>query len=621
MINSQSQLRKIYLERQRSALWEYYCYYLKEFVQKLFVVGCAEGLLSAGITIQRITHQTTIKGDHLPSAVAWNFINPFVPSTQKMTLGTALAKYYPADITPTLKIPKSIYDNCVNSVLNGQASAISAQGKTLFWVLFFVTAFFLGKSIYQEYRKEQQDTGFIRGSRLLTTKEVALSTSKKKAIMHIGLVRIPTELESRHILVYGASGSGKSTLLAQMLHSINTYVAKTKKSRPYVLIDVKPEFIGKFYQEGDIIFCPFDKRGVAWNPFNDINDMSDYDSFARSLFSFKGKDPFWEEAAARILGDILKALQLQDKATLENLRSTLHMDVDELRCTLAVLPLEQFKSNSLLDSPDNTIQSILATLNVNTAVFDYLASDPNESFSFRKYIQGEYRRPDGTIPNLYILSPANKSELMTPLITLATNIMMTATLSLPPDSKRRIYFFLDELGNMNKIQMLPDLITKGRSYGASIIAMSQDSGRIKEKYGPEVTQSMTNNFSTFLSLRINEASSAADIAKNFGEGEFRETHVSSQTTKNEGPTTTYSQDRKTYPVVAASELLNLHQFHGFLKMTEYGICPVTVPNIHYPDRVSNFEPLPEQTITDHQEPKKTKRADFIAHFRKNKKED
>lgn len=620
MTNSQSQLRKIYQERQRTALFEYYRYYLIEYAQKLFVVGSAEGLLSAWITIQRITRQTTIQGDHLPNAVAWNFINPFVPSSQKILLGNALAKYF-TDASPALQIPKRVYDDCVNLVLDGQASAIAAQGKMLFWFFFLGTAVLLGKNIYQEYRKEQQDTGFIRGSRLLSTKKMALSTGKKKAILHIGPVRIPTDLESRHIMVYGASGSGKSTLLAQMLHSINTYVAKTKKSRPYVLIDVKPEFIGKFYRKGDIIFCPFDKRGVAWNPFNDINDMTDYDSFARSLFSFKGKDPFWEEAAARILGDILKALQLQDKATLENLRSTLHMDVDELRCTLAVLPLEQFKSNSLLDSPDNTIQSILATLNVNTAVFDYLTSDPNESFSFRKYIQGEYRRPDGTIPNLYILSPANKSDLMTPLITLATNIMMTATLSLPPDPKRRIYFFLDELGNMNKIQMLPDLITKGRSYGASIIAMSQDSGRIKEKYGPEVTQSMTNNFSTFLSLRINEASSAADIAKNFGEGEFRETHVSSQTTKNEGPTTTYSQDRKTYPVVAASELLNLHQFHGFLKMTEYGICPVTVPNIHYPDRVSNFEPLPEQTITDHLEPKKTKRTDFIAHFRKNKKED
>lgn len=620
MINSQSQLRKIYQERQRAALWEYYRCYLKEYAQKLFVLGSAEGLLSAWITIQRITRQTTIQGDHLPNAVAWNFINPFVPSTQKVTLGTALAKYDP-DISPALRIPKSLYDDCVNSLLNGQASAISAQGKALFWFFFLMTAFCLGKNIYQKYRKEQQDSGFIRGSRLLPSKEVALSTRKKKAIMHIGPVRIPTDLESRHILVYGASGSGKSTLLAQMLHSINAYVTKTKESRPYVLIDVKPEFIGKFHRKGDIIFCPFDKRGVAWNPFNDITDVTDCDSFALSLFPLKGKDPFWDLAAARLFSDILKALQLLGKANVKDLRSTINMDVDELRSTLAVLPLDQFKSNSLLDAPGATLQSIRSTLNVNTSVFDHLKSDPKESFSFKKYIQGKYRRPDGTMPNLYILSPANKSDLMTPLITLATNIMMTATLSLPPDPKRRIYFFLDELGNMNKIQMLPDLITKGRSYGASIIAMSQDSGRIKEKYGPEVTQSMTNNFSTFLSLRINEAASATDIAKNFGEGEFRETHVSSQTTKNEGPTTTYSQDRKTYPVVTPSELLNLPQFHGFLKMTEYGICPITVPNVHYPDRVPNFVPVPEQTIAKQPEPIKTKRDDFIAHFRKNKKED
>lgn len=619
MSDSQFQLQKIYQERQRAALLEYYLYYLKEFGQKLFVLGSAEGLLTAWITVQRISHQTTIQGDQLPSAVAWQFINPLVPSTQKVAFGPALAKYF-TDVPPTLQVPKMLYDKYVDLLLNGQATIIASQGKTLFWIFFLGTAYLLGRNIYRKYRRERLNTGFIRGSRLLPTQKIALATKKGQSIMHVGPVRIPTELESRHILVYGASGSGKSTLLAQMLHSINTYVEKTKKSRPYILIDVKPEFIGKFYQEGDIVFCPFDKRGVAWNPFNDIKDMADYDSFARSLFSFKGKDPYWEQSAARILADILKALQLHDKATVSDLQATLRMDLDDLQEFLEILPPEKYNSKTIMSGPESTIQSTLSTLNVNTAVFDYL-KDAGESFSFRKYIKGEYRRPDGTIPNLYILSPADKSELMAPLITLATNIMMTATLSLPPDPKRRIYFFLDELGNMNKIQMLPDLITKGRSYGASIIAMSQDSGRIKEKYGPEVTQSMTNNFSTFLSLRINEAASAADIAKNFGEGEFRETHVSSQTTKKQSPTITYSQDRKTYPVVTASELLNLPQFHGFLKMTEYGICPITVPNIHYPDQVPNFDPVPAETIIDQLRPAKSKKEDFVAHFRKTKKEE
>lgn len=291
MSESQFQLRKIYEERQRTALWEYYRYYLREFGQKLFILGFAEGLLFTWITVLRISHQATIQGDHLPTSVAWKFINPFVPSSQKTVFGSTLAKYY-EDISPSIQIPKKLFDECVDSVLNGQATLIAAQGKMMFWLFLLATAFLLGQNIYRKYRRERQDTGFIRGSRLRPTKEMALSTGKKKFIMQIGPIHIPTDLESRHILVYGASGSGKSTLLAQMLHSINNYVNKTKESRPYILVDVKPEFIGKFYKEGDIVFCPFDKRGVAWNPFNDITDMTDYDSFARSLFAFKGKDPF-----------------------------------------------------------------------------------------------------------------------------------------------------------------------------------------------------------------------------------------------------------------------------------------------------------------------------------------
>ncbi len=82
-------------------------------------------------------------------------------------------------------------------------------------------------------------------------------------------------------------------------------------------IDVKPEFVGKFAKSDDYIFYPFDKRSISWSIFNDIDDISDYDTFASIVFEQEGvKDPFWGFAAGAIFADGLKYLDLKGRKKL-----------------------------------------------------------------------------------------------------------------------------------------------------------------------------------------------------------------------------------------------------------------------------------------------------------------
>ncbi len=129
--------------------------------------------------------------------------------------------------------------------------------------------------------------------------------------------------------------------------------------------------------------------------------------------------------------------------------------------------------------------------------FRYL-TDLDGEFSFRRYI---HEQRQGVQPNLFILNVDQYAELFKPLMTLAINIMVRETLSLPDDLNRRIWFIIDELGTLSRMDSIIRLETVGRSKGACIICANQDLGRIEEVYGQANKQSFFNNFNTTLTFR------------------------------------------------------------------------------------------------------------------------
>jgi len=572
----------------------------------LLIPLVAIGLLST--FLYQSQNILSIQNFYLPKSVILNYINPLKPSTYAIEAGDFLANHYP-NIDSKTKIPFELYKKSVDYYTNNQLNNLTQTYKQYSFLAFFLI--FIGCS-YWGYKQYQRDTKQAkknlhkRGATLVTQSQMASYTHNLPHVLSIGNLNIPMDTECKHILVFGASGSGKSVLLSQFLNQLNTFSKQDKNPRHYIITDVKPEFVGKFAKPDDFIFCPFDKRSICWTIFDDVEDISDYDNFASILFEdSNAKDPFWGLAAASVFADGLKYLDLNGLKTNLDLLDFFNQKPEELQKKIKTLPKKLITSAQYLNAPEgNMISSILATLNSGLRPFQHLKDTPSDDlskkFSFRKYIREEYKRTDGTIPNLYILVPSNKQRLMSPLLSLAMDILISESLTLPESKTCKLHFIVDEIGSLDKIQLLPDLITKGRSYGISIIALTQDPGLLKDKYGMQTMQSFLNNFGTQIVLRINDANTAKELADAFGVEEKVEYKQTLQLQQDGSITPSISQDKTTTPLVIASELQTLLPFHGYGKIVGYPPFKLTIPKQFFDKQrgVEHYVPIDKISISD-----------------------
>ncbi len=368
---------------------------------------------------------------YVTKEVALNYINPIKPDTYKTQIGQFIASHtFDFEVNPNNRIPFKNYKDVIDHLTNNQLYILKESYKK-YWLITLLLS--LGISLYWNYSQYLKDTSISkkalhkRGMQLLSQKQMSLYTKNKPHVLSIGNINIPTDTECKHILVFGASGSGKSVLLSRFINQINTYSQKYNDKRHYIITDVKPEFVGKFAKPDDYIFCPFDKRSISWSIFNDIDDISDYDNFASILFEQEGaKDPFWGLAAGTIFADGLKYLDLQGRKTNHDILEFFKQSTEYLTEAINSLPPTLITSKQYLNAPDNTLTSILATLASGLKPFMHLkdSTDNNAPFSFKQYIREEYQRTDGTIPNLYLLVPANRQRIMAPLLSLVMDIMI-----------------------------------------------------------------------------------------------------------------------------------------------------------------------------------------------------
>lgn len=593
--------------------------YLRNILIVLFILQTlASASLFYGFLYQAENIIST-QNIYVTKEVALNYINPIKPDTYKTQIGQFIASHkFDFEVNPNNKIPFKNYKDVIDHLTNNQLYMLKESYKK-YWLITLL--FSLGISLYWNYSQYLKDTAVSkkalhkRGMQLLSQKQMSLYTKNTPHVLSIGNINIPTNTECKHILVFGASGSGKSVLLSQFLNQINTYSQKYNDKRHYIITDVKPEFVGKFAKPDDYIFCPFDKRSISWSIFNDIDDISDYDTFASILFEQEGaKDPFWGLAAGGIFADGLKYLDLQGRKTNQDILELFKQPAEDLTEAINSLPPTLITSKQYLNAPDNTFASILATLASGLKPFMHLkdSTDNNAPFSFKQYIREEYQRPNGTIPNLYLLVPANRQRIMAPLLSLVMDIMINEALTLPESQNCRLYFIIDEIGSVNKIQLLPDLITKGRSYGISILALTQDPGLLREKYGPQVMQSFLNNFGTQIVLRINDASTAKELADNFGVEEIIEYKESIQLPQNGSPIPSISQNTTTKSLILPSQLQSLPPFKGYGKILGFNPFNLVIPQLFFSENpnIKHFDPIDRKTVNSFKTNMQTNRAKF-----------
>ena len=172
-----------------------------------------------------------------------------------------------------------------------------------------------------------------------------------------------------------------------------------------------------------------------------------------------------------------------------------------------------------------------------------------------------------------------------PLMTLAIDTMIRETLSLPDDLNRRIFFIIDELGTLYRMNSILKLETVGRSKGACLMCANQDLGRIEEQYGRANLKSFFNNFNTNITFRIREPETAEFVSKAIGEQQLIKMMQSRQMSPSEiGDRKSFSEQQKMERLIIPTEFQTQDDLHAIINIANFGISHIVIPQLFYKER-------------------------------------
>ena len=422
--------------------------------------------------------------------------------------------------------------------------------------------------------RELHQTKYVRGTQLVQAKELAcliknrfgergLFGKKVKGLKLTKTLTLPDAVITSHICILGTTGVGKSTLIKTLLEQV-------REKHPddlAIIFDIKGEYLSAFYKDGDLIFNPLDKRCIHWNLFSDIKDTIEISDIARAFIPLKeGQNSYFYNAAKDVFASILEILWKKQEWSYERLWEVITMNPRDL--------LEFLTKNSHLggaigaqhiskpDSPQT--QGVIATAIEHLHPIRTLIGllDKNNGISLREWLQ----KGKGWLFLPYL--PAY-SSLLAPLFTALVNLLMIESLMQPDYPPRRIFFVLDELGNLLTLPKLSTIVAVGRSKNVSVWLGTQTIAKLDVRYTPGVCKDVLNNCNTKILFRVTDPDTAKFCEQLLGQQEFEERKKSySLGVENVRDGVSFQRVDVTKPIVLASEFYNLPNLHFFIKIAD-----------------------------------------------------
>ncbi len=283
------------------------------------------------------------------------------------------------------------------------------------------------------------------------------------------------------------------------------------------------------------------------------------------------QDPFWINAARTIFAAAAYRMRKESSPTiLPLLRYLLTAEIGELQSLLQGTEAESLMSEKT-EKTAISIKSVLAT---------YLKSlcylkDEGTPFSIRQWLQN-----DNASHWLFISSLGDNHESLKPLITAWLDIAVNALLSLPENSKRRIWVILDELGSLQQLPYLTSALAEARKFGGCFVIGIQSIAQLAKTYGHEGGREISSLLNTRFLFRIPDPDIAQWSAKNLGETtlqEMREGISYGASAMRDGVSLQKMEREK--PVISASEIMRLPDLSCYVRLP--GAYPIVQLNMAY----------------------------------------
>lgn len=446
-----------------------------------------------------------------------------------------------------------------------QVVKVIAGGAITGFTIGLFTVWLLQRTMSEQGKDTLADR-IIGGTRVANEEDVAAQTTLLcgRDALRIGPVPVPRRIETRHFAFLGTTGSGKTTALRQMLDGIE------RRGEAALVYDTSGEFIAHYYNpaRGDIILNPFDARCAFWTPFDEISHPADADRIARQLVSETSSqdDDVWLETSRILVANMIRSLWAEKNCSLEALLEALQVkDKEQLKEWLG----HTSSARTFANDADRATGSVLFMLAkaANLIQFLKVEDEGEDRFAFRDFI-AKLDECEGAKPWIFVPRKEDYFEASKPLMACWLECAASAVLGLPPSPDRRIWFVLDELADLPRVENLARLLPEGRKFGAAIVLTFQALGQMRNRYGANIAEAMLACCNTKLFLQTVDQETRKWASETIGQCEV-ELRVATDTLSigSEVPRTTIATQRQFRPAVLESELrLSPHQ--GFLLLPD-----------------------------------------------------
>jgi hypothetical protein len=377
-------------------------------------------------------------------------------------------------------------------------------------------------------------------------------------------IPVPTHDETKHFKLIGTTGTGKSTAIEEILSG-----ALARGDRA-VIADPDGGYMRRFYrpERGDVVLNPFDERSVKWDLFAEIDSPYDIEQLARSLIpDNEGQDRSWRAYGRTFFTAVTRqAFQAGCKDVEELYRLLVVADTNELRDLVHGTPAQPF----LDEHNSRMFDSIRSVTSSAVDALEYIGQQRGRDFSVRQWVGR------GSPGVLFIPYKAGQIAALRAPISAWMRLAIFETMNQgeqpqprSPDAEGRLWFVVDELDALGKIDGLKDALARLRKFDGRCVLGFQSISQVSSTYGPGEAHTIVENCGNTLALRCSasEGGGTARFASQLiGDREVLHTTVSKSRRDTELlGSVTRSQHLSREPAVLPSQIEQLPDLAGYLK--------------------------------------------------------
>ncbi|MEJ2630873.1 MAG: type IV secretion system DNA-binding domain-containing protein [Acidihalobacter sp.] len=470
------------------------------------------------------------------------------------------------------------YINSWGIILGGVGAAAALIGSIVTWRHLVG----LGDGIFNGLKGGGTATGrdgdvLLRGTAVRSSSGRTLTDD----ITQIGGVPIQRDDEPQGFLLQGSTGSGKST---EFRHLMRTARARGERA---VVYDPTGEYVERFYREGvDHILCPLDARDARWDPMRDFEGEHEIEEFAAGLIPSEpgSKNAFFEEGARAMFTAALTHFGSVDEAVAMIMAG----EIGDLMDVITAEGLGGMVGGS--EKSLGEIRNSAAVFVRSLSLLHPARPELGASFSIREWLHSE----DDSW--LFLPAPGDALQALRPLLSAAMDMVIRKMMTLSPDSKRRLWVYLDELPTLQRLPAVNPLTKLMRKYGVVPVLGFQAKGDLDATYGRDRAGAILGQLATRLLMRASDPDTSEWTSKDIGDQHIRRiTSSTNQQGSGMQASSTRSEQEQiaTERAVLPAEIQKLPDLTGYLRTPgQDGVLRVQLEYLDLPVIAEGFQRVP-----------------------------